>query len=149
MLILNRIPTRPMSQLYGHMNEMLNSVFSDSGCCFPAATVTPSVPMNVWEESEKFRIEAELPGYEMKDIEITVQGDEVTVKGQRTLAEQPNAKFLRRERTAGAFSRTWALPVEIEADAVEATLHDGVLLITLPKSKQAMPVKIAVKSLSK
>ena len=150
MLILNRNPITPFAQMHHHLNEMFNSVLQEAARFSPtdaAARSTP--PMNVWEESGCFRIEAELPGYTMGDIEVTVLGDEVTIKGERTVKEQPNATYLRRERTGGSFVRTWALPGDVNADDVEATLRDGVLLITLSKHEKALPRKIEVKASGK
>lgn len=150
MLILNRTPMTPFAQMHTQLNEMLNTVFNDAARLSPVESIARSTPpMNVWEESDCFRIEAELPGYTMNDIEVTVLGDEVTIKGERTLKDQPNATYLRRERTGGSFVRTWTLPSEVNADAVEATLRDGVLLITLPKHEKALPRKIEVKASGK
>lgn len=140
MLILNR---HPFSQIHREMDELFGSMLSDA----PTARVnTP--PMNIWEESDKYFVEAELPGYRFEDLEVGVLGHELTVKGTRTLKDAADAKMLRRERVGGSFIRTWTLPVEIDADKVEASLTNGVLLITLPKSPQSQPRKITVKAAS-
>ncbi len=102
--------------------------------------------MNVWENESSHFIEAELPGFRMDDIDISVLGDQVTIKGQRTPVEPANAVFLRRERRASTFARTFTLPNAVQADKVEASLADGVLLITLPKTPAVQPRRIAVKS---
>jgi HSP20 family protein len=150
MLILNRTSMTTFAHMNNHLSEIFNSVLNETARFSPADAIARSTPpMNVWEESDCFRIEAELPGYTMNDIDVTVLGDEVTIKGERTVTDQPDATYLRRERSGGTFARTWTLPSEVNADQVEATLRDGVLLITLPKHAKALPRKIEVKAPSK
>jgi HSP20 family protein len=113
----------------------------------PATTAQEFAPaMNVSESDIDYTIEAELPGYQMQDIEVSVLGDEVTIKGQRAITTPEGAVHLRRERRGGAFSRTFTLPETVQVDKVAASLNDGVLLITLPKSPAVQPRKIAVKA---
>jgi HSP20 family protein len=144
MLILNRSPISPLSQMHNHVNELLNAVL-DNGRTFTDAVARSTPPMNVWEQENAFFIEAELPGYQMDDISVTVLGDEVTIKGERKAEEVDGATYLRRERRGGSFTRTWTLPAEINADKVEASLRHGVLLVTLPKAEKALPRRIEVK----
>lgn len=150
MLILNPTPMPSFSQLHNHLNQLFNTMLCEGQRCASSIAPPASVPpMNVWEDETSFRIEAELPGFDIKDIDITVMGDEVAIKGERKVKEQEGATYLRRERAGGSFTRTWTLPAEVVADKVEATLRDGVLQITLPKSEQAMPRKIQVKATSR
>jgi HSP20 family protein len=102
--------------------------------------------MNVWEDEKAWFIEAELPGYRMEDLDISVLADQVTVKGKREVAEPQGATFLRRERASNEFERTWTFPADVSADGVEAALNNGVLLLTLPKSPKVQPRKITVKT---
>ena len=101
--------------------------------------------LNVWEEGDKLLAEAEVPGLKMDDLEVTVQGDELTIKGERQADEEEDVTYHRRERGLGRFSRVIRLPVEVNADKVQATLRDGVLTITLPKAEAVLPRKIEVK----
>lgn len=110
----------------------------------PAREFAPA--MNVCESDTDYTIEAELPGFRMEDVEVSVLGDEVTIKGQRTLTAPEGAVHLRRERRGGAFSRAFTLPEAVEVDKVAASMNDGVLLITLPKSPAIQPRRIAVKT---
>lgn len=102
--------------------------------------------VNLWDAGERLHAEAEVPGMQMSDIEIYVNGNELTIKGRRELPKQENTRYLRRERPFGEFVRSVTLPVDIDADKVEATLKAGVLSITLPKAAAAQPRKIEVKS---
>jgi HSP20 family protein len=102
-------------------------------------------PVNVWEEGDNLLVEAELPGVKGEDLDISVVGDELTIKGRRTGGED-GVTYHRRERTAGEFARVLRLPVDVDADGVNAALNEGVLLITLPKSEAAKPRRIQVKA---
>jgi HSP20 family protein len=144
MLMLNRMSrVYPLSRMHQEMNQLFNTVFPDFTAAAPR-TATPA--MNVWEDDKAYFIEAELPGYHMDDLDVTVLGDAVTIKGKRPQNDAENATYLRRERVAGEFERTWTLPGEVLTDKVEASLKDGVLLVTLPKSPETQPRKIAVMS---
>lgn len=147
MLILNRSPVMPLSQMHNELTDMFNTLFPVSPhVATPGVVSRTAPPMNVWEQEGRYFIEAELPGYIMSDLHVSVLGDEVTIKGERQIAAQEGATYLRRERRSGSFARTWTMPAEVDADRVEASLRDGVLLITLPKSQKALPRKIEVKA---
>jgi HSP20 family protein len=76
---------------------------------------------------------------------VQVHGDELTISGQRGDTRGDQATFHRRERGSGRFRRSIGLPIPIDAERVEATLKDGVLTLTLPKSQSAKPRKIDVR----
>ncbi|HDZ23565.1 MAG TPA: Hsp20/alpha crystallin family protein, partial [Desulfobacteraceae bacterium] len=79
--------------------------------------------------------------------DISVTGDTLTITGERKLpGEDEKARYHRREREAGKFSRIVTLPAQIDTAKVEARCADGVLTITLPKAEEAKPKQIAVKS---
>lgn len=102
--------------------------------------------LNVWEEGDVVYAEAEVPGVKAEDLDLSVVGRELTVKGRRAAPAAPDATYHRRERGFGEFSRTVKLPVDVDGDKVEASLVDGVLQISLPKAASAKPRKINVKS---
>lgn len=101
--------------------------------------------MNVWEDERNLLVEAELPGLKLDDIEIMVQGDELTLKGERKTEDGDGVSFHRRERGCGAFQRILRLPTRVEVDKVHASLRDGILTITLPKAEDVLPRRITVK----
>jgi len=103
-------------------------------------------PINVWEDGDDLFVEAELPGMKSESLDITVVGDELTLKGERPDQAQDGLTYHRRERGTGAFTRVVRLPVEVDANQVNAALNNGVLLITLPKSEAAKPKKVKVKA---
>jgi len=102
--------------------------------------------LNVWEDGTNLYAEAEVPGLNIEDMEILVEGDALTIKGERKQCEQSDCSFHRRERGAGEFVRTLTLPVQVNADGVSAALKNGVLLVTLPKAETAKTRKIQVKA---
>ncbi len=102
--------------------------------------------LNMWEDDRNLYVEAEVPGLGLKDLEINVQGNELSVKGRRVMLEGENVTYHRRERGTGEFVRFLTLPVEVNAEHVEALLKDGVLNITLPKAETARSRKITVKT---
>ena len=102
--------------------------------------------LNIWDDGESIRAEAELPGFEMKDLEVTVLGDELTIKGRRETSKKEGVTLHRHERFTSEFVRSMTLPVEVNPDKVDATLKDGVLTLVMPKTQAALARKITVKS---
>lgn len=105
--------------------------------------------IDVVESDKEIRISAELPGMEEKDIEVSMHKDTITLKGEKKEEKEDKGKgYYRMERSYGSFTRVIPLPAEINQDKVEATFKKGVLIVTLPKTEQAIKEtkKISVKS---
>ncbi len=101
--------------------------------------------LNLWEDNDQLCVEAELPGFELDELEIFVNGGkQLTIKGQRRQVTAEGGVWHRQERTFGSFERTIELPHDVDADKVSAELKQGVLTITLPKREEAKPRRIAV-----
>jgi HSP20 family protein len=109
---------------------------------FGAARAFPGI--NAWENDDAIIVEAELPGFSIEDVEITMTGKDLTISGTRPQTSPEGKVFLRRERPTGQFSRTLRLSADIDGSRVAATLENGVLTITLPKAEQGKPRKIQV-----
>ncbi len=108
---------------------------------------TPFPARNLWEEDDSLRVEAELPGLSLEDLEIFVTGtDQLTIKGERKANPPSQGAQHRQEREFGSFVRVLTLPVPVDATQVEARLENGVLRLKLPKHALAKPLKIAVKA---
>jgi HSP20 family protein len=111
------------------------------------AFAAPSV--DVAEDDKGYKITAELPGLEDKDIEVSITDDLLVLKGEKKQeTEQKDKNYYMSERSYGAFQRSFALPDGVDRDKIAADLAKGVLTITLPKTAEAAkPVKkIEVKS---
>lgn len=104
------------------------------------------IPVNVWEDETSFRVEMELPGFRIEDVELEVTGPKLALRAKNALPEREGVGILRRERESREFSRSLEFPVAIDGDKVEARMTRGVLTIRLPKSPSAQPRKIAVRA---
>jgi HSP20 family protein len=106
--------------------------------------------LNVWDQGDTLFVEAELPGMDLKDLEIYVTGnDQLTIKGERKQVPAENGTKCvchRQERGFGTFSRTLTLPYPVNADKVQARFENGVLHLQLAKHESARPRKIQVKA---
>ena len=109
-----------------------------------------SVPaVDVVEKDKEYRITAELPGMDEKDIELTLSGDMLSIKGEkREEKEQKEEGYYLSERRYGSFQRSFRVPEGVDTDKVAANFAKGVLTITLPKTEQAVKAqrKIEVKA---
>lgn len=132
----------PLLNLQNEMNRVFEDFFQDMPTRRPYGRQYPA--MNLWADGDAAWIETELPGLTLEDLDVSVRGNEVTIAGHRKIADQKDAAWHRRERAYGDFTRTLAIPWEIDADKVEATLRDGVLTVRLPKSESAKPKKVKV-----
>lgn len=145
MLTRRVVTASPFAQFQREMDGLFHGFFGANGCsegdraaAFPA--------LNVWEDGEAYRLEAELPGLKLADLELVVHQRELTLKGEYKAAFGEKDTVLRRERPVGAFVRTVRFPVDVDAGQARAELKDGVLSIVLPKHAGSKPHKIEVRS---
>jgi HSP20 family protein len=108
------------------------------------APVLPAV--DVWAKDDEVLVEAELPGVEAEDVDISVEGDVLTLRGKRNRPAEDEARPYRQERGFGEFSRSFRLPFRVEAGAVDARFGNGVLEIKLPRAQADRPRRIAVQA---
>lgn len=114
--------------------ELLNQFFerAEGAWCYPHWTP----PVDVYEEDERFVVEAELPGVKEEDIEIKVEDNILLIRGIR---RSPSGRFIRchrLERQQGYFARRFMLSSEIDAERISATLKDGILTVIIPKKQK-------------
>ncbi|MGC2413064.1 MAG: Hsp20/alpha crystallin family protein [Stellaceae bacterium] len=112
-------------------------------------TFTPTVPViDVAENGKAYRITAELPGMDAKNVDVSVSGDVLTIKGEKHQEkEEKEEDYYLSERSFGSFQRSFSLPAGIDRDKISSELKKGVLTITLPKTAEAQKqVKIEVKT---
>ncbi len=103
--------------------------------------------IDVREESDRYLLHADIPGLKKEEFSISVQGNHLTLKGERKEEKETKDKergFYYSERSYGAFSRSLEFPTDIQAEKVNASYKDGVLEITLPKAEHAKPKQINV-----
>ncbi|MCB0193406.1 MAG: Hsp20/alpha crystallin family protein [Anaerolineae bacterium] len=129
------------------MQREMGRLFDDFGYA-PRNRMAPSFPaINVWTNEDGAVLTAELPGVNPEDIDISVVGEILKLTGSRQPEELgEGAKYHRRERGFGKFTRTFQLPFAVEAEQVEAVFDKGILHISLPRAEAEKPKKITVKA---
>lgn len=135
----------PFSELEQLRNRLDHLWSSMSGVPFRSvgAGVFPAV--NLTENKDNYYLRAELPGVTADKIDIQAVNNAVTLSGERNLPQaEESARFHRREREAGRFSRAVKLPGEIDSEKIEARLQDGILTLTIPKAEAAKPRQITI-----
>jgi len=134
-----------LQQLQSEMNRLFDRWGEDGGRLFSLSSPFPQV--NVWDDVDNVYVEAELPGLDLKDLEIYVTGgNQVSLKGERKTTLPEKGVWHRQERGTGTFARSLTLPFNVDPDKVEARLENGVLWLKLAKHEAAKPRKIPVKS---
>ena len=131
---------REMDRLFDEFFEMrpLRRLFGE-GEWIPSVDVS--------ENPKEIVVHAEVPGIDPKDIDITIHGRTLTLKGEKkSEKEEKDVNYHRIERRYGAFSRTLELPTDVDPDNAKATYKDGVLKLVIPKTKEQAVKKIEVKS---
>jgi len=134
-------------QEFESLQEEINRLFDLTRVPEPRGIFeSPFSPaVDIIENPESFEVLCDMPGVEIKDIEISIAGSVLTVKGERRPVPSKDGKRTYREETReGRFQRTLQLPLPVDAGKVEAVLKEGVLRVTLPKTEELKPRQIAV-----
>ncbi len=103
------------------------------------------LPVDVYTTADEVVIQASVPGVNPNDVEITIEGETLTIKGERKPPLE-NVEYQIQERRYGPFGRTLNLGVPVQADKAEATFDQGVLTLTIPKAEEVRPKVIKIKS---
>jgi len=140
----------PLSDLVS-LRDAMDQLFQESfirpngWSGLPAGQI--STPVDLWETKDAYHLRADLPGMTPEDIAINVTGDTVTLSGEtKAMTDVANEGWLRQERRAGKFQRSFTLPVQIDANAVTATFSNGILDLTLPKSEAVKPKTVKIQA---
>jgi|SRR5713101_220849 len=105
-----------------------------------------SPAMDIVEHDDAYVVECELPGLTKEDVKISVQGNILTIRGEKkSQHEEKGANYHRQERTYGSFVRSFTLPSYVKSDKIDARYVNGILTINLPKAEEAKPKDIEVK----
>ena len=104
--------------------------------------------VDVHENAERILLVADLPGMEQSDLDITIDKNVLTVRGERKVQPPSDGEFQHRERVAGTFTRAFTLPATVNLEGVGADMKSGVLTITLPKKAEAKPRQIKIANAS-
>jgi HSP20 family protein len=125
--------------------EMLRLFDAVDGDTFGDAGAGVLPPMNITQDDNNFYLRAEVPGIKPKDISISAVRNRVYLAAKREIQrENERVSYHRKELPEGSFNRTVTLPMEVDAERVDARCADGILTLTLPKVEQAKPRQITV-----
>ena len=139
-----RHPFAEMERMARQMDLLTKTLFGRPEMQFFPSKVFPAI--NITEDKEKYYMRAELPGIKADELQVEVTGKNLSISGERKIqSEGDNAKYHRKEREEGRFSRVIGLPGEVDADSVDAKLVNGLLTISIAKSVAARPKQITVK----
>ncbi len=140
-------PFREMSRLRREMDRFWEDFFGP-GPRMPRGWNEEWIPaVDVAESPEKVTVKAEVPGLDPKEIDISLVGDLLTIKGEKkSEREEKKENYHLVERSYGSFSRALRLPAVVDADKIEASYDKGVLTVTCPKKEPVKPKAITVKT---
>jgi len=128
-----------------YMNDIVDE-FTD--VTIPAPPDSPRIwlpPVDLKQTSKTYVMEADLPGMNTKDIEVRVAGDKITLSGSKDETKKSSdGEFMRKERYARTFRRTFRLPADVDQKKIEAELEGGVLTVKMPRAKD--PEKVEERS---
>ncbi len=142
-----RVPSRALDEAEHYMDEILAGWPFRTWRRLPAEEMSWSPPLEMYEKDDKFVVRAELPGVKQEDIDISMAGDTLIIKGERKVSKEvKEEEYHRCEVCYGSFSRSIALPTAVDADKIEATYEDGILELDVPKAKEAKSSKIRIKT---
>lgn len=144
-------PYSPLAQLHNELDRAFDQMWSSFGQIKPfqrGSLLSPEFTasgflkpnLDIKETNNAFEISVEIPGVEEKDIELSLDGDTLTIKGEKHQEKKEEKdNYHRVERAYGSFQRLLSLPENANGDEIKANFKNGLLLITLPKSEPAKP----------
>jgi HSP20 family protein len=103
--------------------------------------------LDVSESDDQYKVEASVPGVDPDDLNITLEDNVLTISGENRVESEVNEPtYHMRERRYGKFSRSLRFPAQVNADAVSANIHNGVLTLTVPKAEEVKPKRITIQA---
>ena len=145
MRTMNRLeqPFRGASTLQEQINRIFGNGLGRTG---EESNLTPWAPaVDIYETENELVVKADLPDVNPQDLDIRVENNILTIRGERKFAKEVHDdNYLRIERAYGSFSRSFSLANSVNSDAIKADYHDGVLTLSIPKTEEAKPKQIKV-----
>ncbi|WP_245350238.1 Hsp20/alpha crystallin family protein [Bradyrhizobium sp. UFLA03-84] len=130
--------------LHREIDRLFNEFAQGTGANGAPAKLIPNI--DIAETDKAIEVSAEMPGLERKDIDISIEDDTLTIRGEKKIEEDQKDKNVQHsERSYGVFMRVLQLPAGVDPSKVEAVMSNGVLKITIPKPAKPEPKKIEVK----
>ena len=136
-------PFRRASTLQDQLNRVFNDMFERAGDESNLTSWAPAA--DIFETEHELVVKADLPDVDPKDLDIRVENNILTIRGERKFEKKVSEdKYLRVERAYGSFSRSFSLANTVNAEAIKADYQNGVLTLTIPKREEAKPKQIRV-----
>jgi HSP20 family protein len=129
------------------LQEQINRIFGEGvGHAGEESNLTPWAPaVDIYETQNELVVKADLPDVNPQDLDIRVENNILTIRGERKFESKVNEdNYLRIERAYGSFSRSFSLANSVKSDAIKADYQNGVLTLSLPKREEAKPKQIKV-----
>ncbi len=140
-------PFRDMVSLRDAMDRLFEDSFVRPRSWLAPTEGVATLALDVHESDDALTVKASIPGVKPEDIDISITGDTLTVKGEtREEKEEKSGNYHLRERRYGAFQRSVSLPTLVKADKASAEFENGVLTLTLPKAEEVKPKSIKIKT---
>jgi HSP20 family protein len=134
-----------MQDRMNRMNRLFRESYSSEGPEEALTTTNFAPPVDIYEDEHNIALKLEVPGIDEKDIDVRIEGNTLTVHGERKIEkEEKEENFRRIERQYGAFTRSFTLPSSVDPGQVSAHYDKGVLKINLAKKAEAKPKQIKV-----
>src|SRR5271166_6083452 len=138
-------PIHATAALQDRMNRLFRESYSPEGPEEALTTTNYAPPVDIYEDEHNITLKMEVPGIDEKDIDVRIEGNTLTVHGERKIEkEEKEENFRRVERQYGEFTRSFTLPSSVDPGQVNANYVNGVLKITLAKKAEAKPKQIKV-----
>ncbi len=135
-------PYRDVLALQNRMNSLFRDMNEEND---PVAAASFVPPVDIYEDAQKVVLKLEVPGVDLKDLDVRVENHTLTVKGERKFeAEEKEQNFHRIERRYGSFYRAFTLPSSVDTENVGASYNAGVLKLELKKKAEAQPKQIKI-----
>ena len=148
MAIVRWEPLRDLMSLQERMNRLFDESFRGASRGNEedwALGGSWAPPVDIYEHEGNIVLKAELPGVDPKDVDVRLENNTLTLRGERKLdKEVKKESYHRVERSYGAFTRSFTLPMVVDQANIRADFHDGVLRVTLPKREEAKPKQISI-----
>src|SRR5215472_3638264 len=128
-------PFRGVTTLQDQINRLFNDTFERTGEQSSLSTWAPAV--DIYENEHELVVKADLPDVDSKDLDIRVENNLLTIRGERKFEKKVNEEnYLRVERSFGSFARSFTLANTVNPDAIKADYRNGVLTLTIPKREE-------------
>ncbi len=136
-------PSRGATTLQEQLNRVLGDMLERAG---DESNLTPWAPaVDIFETEHQLVVKADLPDVNPQDLDIRVENNILTIRGERKFENEVNVEnYLRVERAYGSFSRSFSLANSVKSDAIKADYQNGVLTLSIPKREEAKPKQIKV-----